>query len=376
MAYIIKRYGNKIYGYTYRDGKVVAIPRLETKHLDGTSESSIKAWLTNYELTVEKRHKASIPSLHIPDVLKRLLDKYVDYLQALDRSPITIQQHEYMMNTWIFPFFVGKELCDPHQWPGVSYQLKAYLTDKEASSSTIRLCNAALRGFWDFHTKEMRIQSSVPLHLHGANMSRKNSKTPLPRVIQPIEVLRFVEKCSDRDVKFMALLGYFFSLRPQETFYLERKHFFAGSKASQFECCRTLAEFGLFDKLAVDIEFQKTPHKAKADCKKGSNGIVACFNQDAAKLLIELLKPLGSSDALLPKTVGYYTRKWKVQGIKGITLKDLRRASIYWLGHDGKLSYAALRNHARHTDPTTTALYLRRPEETAKGYDSDLDLTA
>ncbi len=56
-------------------------------------------------------------------------------------------------------------------------------------------------------------------------------------------------------------------------------------------------------------------------------------------------------------------------------MKDLRRASIYWLGHHTNIGIIELKSHARHKRVDTTALYLRRPEEQIDELDA-LDLDA
>ena len=375
MAYYVIRYGNKVYAYTYREGKVVGIPRKETEHLDAGPKCNIEAWITNYELTVEKRSQTADP-YDPPLHLKNLALLYEKYLKGLRRSPRTVEQHLQMLNQYIFPFFIEKGAEDPHQWTGISYRLKEYLTSKDKGAAFIKVCNAALRGFWNFHVMERRIQTTAPLNLYGLQGTYQNNQTPLKRLVCPDEVITFARSHKDNDLVLLALFGYFFSLRPQETFFLCRKHFFAGERAAGLECCRAMRQYGLFDRFAVNVLRQKTPYSADAPCKSDSKGLVACFNGEAARLIISIVKEKGADVQLFPMTTGYYIKKWRLGGLKGITMKDLRRASLYWLGHDGNLSYSTLKNHARHKDPTTTALYLRRPDEQVGTIDDDLDLGA
>ena len=65
-----------------------------------------------------------------------------------------------------------------------------------------------------------------------------------------------------------------------------------------------------------------------------------------------------------------------VGGYPGMTLKDLRRASLYWLGHYSSVDLVALKNHARHRNVETTSLYTRRPLEDVSdlGGDGELNL--
>jgi hypothetical protein len=55
--------------------------------------------------------------------------------------------------------------------------------------------------------------------------------------------------------------------------------------------------------------------------------------------------------------------------------KDLRRASLYWLGHETQISLLQLMKHARHSSTETTLKYLRRPAESLEEW-SVLDLEA
>jgi integrase len=64
--------------------------------------------------------------------------------------------------------------------------------------------------------------------------------------------------------------------------------------------------------------------------------------------------------------------------VDGITLKDLRRASLYHLGHHTAFSgeLTLLMKHARHKEPQTTMLYLRRPDEDGPPKVDELDFSA
>ena len=86
-------------------------------------------------------------------------------------------------------------------------------------------------------------------------------------------------------------------------------------------------------------------------------------DKDAATLLSEMVRNAENSLIIDTFKPDYWVKKWSKYGIPGVTLKDLRRASLYWLGHYSNLTFNGLRNHARHTNYDTTLLYTRRPEE-------------
>jgi integrase len=158
------------------------------------------------------------------------------------------------------------------------------------------------------------------------------------------------------------LIAYFFSLRPQEVMALEKRDFATGSKALSFECSRAMVNAGLDGCLVVNVVKQNSKIVGISDPKRSSRGVVACFNGEARRLILTALER-AEPGRLFPFCVDHYYHLWARYGIPGITLKDMRRASIYWLAHYTSLSLPALRNHARHSSIETTGIYTRRPEE-------------
>jgi hypothetical protein len=135
-----------------------------------------------------------------------------------------------------------------------------------------------------------------------------------------------------------------------------------------------MKEMKLFNRLVVHIREQKTDGKigssASSEPKAHSKGWVGCFNEQAAREIVELLTGFGPTQPLFSVTNNRTLYKyWQQDGIQGITLKDLRRASLYWLGHHSNFSKEPIKlmKHARHKRIDTTMLYLRRPEESLEG---------
>jgi hypothetical protein len=91
--------------------------------------------------------------------------------------------------------------------------------------------------------------------------------------------------------------------------------------------------------------------------------------------LVELVNR-SEAYTVIPGKPERWIKLWSKSGIKDIALKDLRRASLYWLGHYTNITLVGLQSHARHADPKTTALYYRRPDEEFEGSLDELDLDA
>src|SRR5690606_34961468 len=114
------------------------------------------------------------------------------------------------------------------------------------------------------------------------------------------------------------------------------------------ECCRVMKRFEMFDRLAVNVHRQRVQIGTFEDPKASSKGWVACFNEDAAKLLVETLRHLDKDKLLFDVLPDASLSRWKNYGMEGVSMKDLRRASLYWLGHKTNIELIPLKHHARH----------------------------
>lgn len=184
---------------------------------------------------------------------------------------------------------------------------------------------------------------------------------------------------TDREIKLLSLIGYFFSLRPQEVFALKPSDFKAGSEVKLLECSQAMTRSNLYDRFVVHIERQRTNRSELTTPKAGSKGWVSCFDKAGAKEIVSLLNKGSSPEEPIFKLNNRELyKRWRKFGIKGVTLKDLRRASLYWLGHHASMEPMLLKQHARHNLLETTMLYMRRPDEDLRKSDDDfvLDLEA
>ena len=152
--------------------------------------------------------------------------------------------------------------------------------------------------------------------------------------------------------------------KAKEVFALRRIDFRAGSVVKSLECVRVMREAKLFDGLVVFIGRQKqSSGEVKESAKSGSSGWVACFNGDAAAEIVAILNGMDREAVAARWNNAKLYADWRKHGIPGLTVKDLRRASLYWLGHHSRMQPMQLMKHARHRNIQTTMVYCQRPEE-------------
>lgn len=340
-------------------------------HLDHEPDHNVEFWVRDWE----QRNESPTPALdtRVPDRLQRHKDNWLAHLTNRGRSPKTVNQRDSMVRKFVFPYFITAcGLDDPNEWPKVSAKLAEWAREAGASESQISRTNTALRDFWRWLADEGAVLGSIDLRLRQAYLSQQ--PTPLQRTWTPDEMLSLAESLSE-DLRLVALLGYFASLRPQEIFGLRRNDFFGKRRAPELECSRVMRRYGFYTDLAVRIERQRLQSGAMDVPKSRSKGMVSVFNKRAAVEIAKLIRGL-ETDAELFAAHGndYYLKKWRKEA--GMETKDLRRASLYWLGHYGGLDLVPLKNHARHAKIETTMQYVRRPEDIPDTSDDDLDLDA
>lgn len=271
---------------------------------------------------------------------------------------------------WALPYFVhDREIMSLAEMKTHSPRLNDYFKNQlKLPPSRIRNIQMSLRMFWRWLEEEGQVEGRLVLR---KSLVPKSS-TPLRRLASPEEFLAW--RSEREDLRLLGLFVYFFSLRPQEAFSLTRKHFLAGERAAQMESSRAMREADLYDRFVVKIEQQRSRKIGLAAPKAGSTGVVSCFNEKAAREIIALLASKKPGEPLFPFGNDWYYQTWRRFGYPELTLKDCRRASLYWLGHYSKLDIVAIRNHARHADISTTSLYTRRPSDSFEDYDETLNL--
>lgn len=370
MAFWQRRRGSAVVVYVWSEGKQRALPRAVTKHLDTEPDHNVDWWVQDWEAKNGSSTEEQRPT---DPRIQGWIERYVDELRTR-RSPKTASDHRHHLCGDVVPYFVGHlGLVDPNDWPRHSARMPAWLREQGRSDHQMQKANSALRQFWRWLGDEGTVLNGLDLRIKL--IPRNAAVTPLSRIVPPEEVLALVRSTTLLDIKLMALLGYFASLRPQETMALCRRDFAAGSSASKLEACKTMDRLGQYGKLAVNIHRQRLQSGEFGPPKAHSVGWVAIFNEEAARLIVDILKEQDADTPLFKHQNDWCFERWKRYGIKGITLKDLRRASCYHLGHHTRFAEEPLSamKHMRHKDFETTMGYLRRPTEKVELDALDLD---
>lgn len=360
----------RVYVYVKRGEHAKALPRALTRELDGKADWEIEDWMRLYAALNALPHRKLSVSL---GDLDEKLDAFCKHLAAMDKYKTTVGTYRARLLD-VLPFFA--ETPNANEWYLMTGKLFDYLAvELGLTAHAHRRANMAFKAFHAWLQEQGLVAHRHALMLRNRPLKSRN--TPLKFTQTPEDILRWViTQSPDKDLRLIALLGYFFSLRTDEVFGLRRESFLAGTAASGFEASKVMRNAGLYGKLVVHINKMRRQDGSEYDpteLKRG--GVVACFDERAAKLIIQQLtdRPKG---LLFTGHPGWIAKRWAKFGIPGLTIKDLRRASIYWLGQYSKLPFTALQNHARHSNPSTTALYTRRPEEAFEAELDDLDLDA
>jgi hypothetical protein len=373
-----RRYPHGIVVFSSKDGKQRRLPRADTRHLDTQPDHNIEAWVRNWERAHEGL-RSEVQALTDPDWIRRL-EQYLAFMISEGRRPPTVAWHRQALRDWVLPYFLAADpkTPDPDQWRTKSARLLAHLQGLEVPLAGLRRATFAARRFWRWMCEEgMVIDTAQPLVLR--NPRGASQPTPLAYTATPDDILRYVSTTQDPVLRLMALAGYFFSLRPFELFALRPRDFVAGTRAQQFDDAEAMRRLRLFDKLVVHVHRERDQANNFHPPKAHSAGHVACFDARAAKALVPLLNAADPEALVLPRRVDWCIKYWSRHALPvlGLTLKDLRRASLYHLGNRTEFAGAGLllQRHARHKSFDTTQLYLRRPGEDQAEW-SPLDLEA
>lgn len=91
--YYFRKNGNKVY-VVYRDrGRLIALPRSDTQHLNSLSDAAIRTFIERWELI--NRETQAVKKLFpiAPAPLQTIIDEFLHYLSLLGRSRGTISQY-------------------------------------------------------------------------------------------------------------------------------------------------------------------------------------------------------------------------------------------------------------------------------------------
>lgn len=337
-------------------GVQVQLKRKFTKHLDRADDAFIESWVEEWA-RLNEAHEARRDTIGAtPEQVNAFKAFFLHLEQEEERAPNTVRSYKRWLR-WATAYFREEPLSN---WHETSKGFGAWLmSEMNVSESETKSANRAIAKFWRWAENEELDGVEGVLRVKGGK--KRYRPTPLKKTMTPNEALSLAWRAPS-PFNLMVLMGYFFSLRPQEVFALTPDNFSAGSEAAALECGLVMNQHGQYSKLAYYVEKQKTDNGKLEDPKAYSVGWVACFDERAARMVMQLLENFES----FPKKPNRYYNMWTECKASSLTFKDLRRASVYWLGHYTTIPIGALKNHARHESITTTQLYMRRPGEGPK----------
>lgn len=377
-----------------------SIKRENLRHLDNLSDDQVEAYFQNLN---SSRVSRKINPEVLTEVSRKYIDLFLIWLSGRGRSRHTISQHRTNLHTAALYFDRQGTLS---HWPRYSVKLRVYLKERGLSENHINKIQMSTGQLWKYLRKHERIVEG-PIDFDETVGHAKSKDTPLKRHLTPQEVLEWCRACKVLHVRLMALVGYFASLRPQETFAQTETDFIGGAEALTFECSKVMSSIGMFNGFTIDVLKQRGVRLGEiGDPKKHSSGVVSVFNREAALLIVDTIrgvralnlakargdvelavsrvksakpyrraraeKAVNKTDKALEVAEGgvlfqngnrLYEGLWAAKGLEEVTLKDLRRASGYWLANYTVIKLESLHLHMRHKDIQTTSLYFRRAKE-------------
>lgn len=359
------------------------VPRKECAHLDGASDDIVMQWRAMYlrqrlrEAPVAERageQRALAPTEEAAFLFKQFMDEH----QRLRKtSGPTRKIEEARWRGYIEPYFVGdRRARDVRLWCMFVADFPTWLGNSKLQTNQQKKVINLARRFGEFLTRHRKIPERWWFMLPVDNCS---AVTPLSAELTPDDALKFAASAPCR-AQLLLLLGYFASLRPEESFALQKRDFLTGDKARSL--ARTHARFasaGLGSGLSIAItKAHKKDRQISEPKTRSSRAVVNIWNGDAARMIAERLRELPDGWLFPSKNEGRplgrealfsywfkYGLKTKADGQEGealMTMHDLRRASCLYLGRTLDLPVTLLQEHMRHSDIKTTMLYMRRPE--------------
>jgi hypothetical protein len=358
--------------------KAKKVPRAQLRkaNLIGEPYEVIKAWAEkNYPS--ERTLTASQFVAPAPGSILHLIEKFYQSSLNDGMNAKTFSGHKKYLEDYAIPFFTQMEprKPKPQDWWEKSALLSEFVLLQSQSPHVAQKTNTALSKFFEWlkvhYPKEFR---HVPAP-HLKKVHRPKVHTVLKFTLSPGEVLeRLTEE--HQDVRLIGLIGFFSNLRPQEIFALRPSDFIVGGKVEgqELECSKVMREHGLFSKLSISVKGQRTQldsnkenrEKNKTSAPKSIAALtfVSVWDERAAKEIAKIIRTKPTHEPLFKIHNDTLFDRWADYGLAGTTIKDLRRAGIYYLGHHTSFrqDIAGLKAHARHEKIDTTFLYMRRPK--------------
>ncbi|MCX6123288.1 MAG: hypothetical protein NTV34_00840, partial [Proteobacteria bacterium] len=298
-------------------GRAKALPRAIVKHLDSATAADIENWVNEFGNEAGGKHTSHSTENDIGS-LCRYLDEFCSFMQSEGRMKSTIKEHRSLLSRFAIPYFcqLSPPATNPEDWHQTSIKMQNWLDSNKVSIPVRRRVNVSLRTFYRYLYEEGIVKYHPQLRLRNPRLP--DDKTPLRSTISPEDIMTYVESCKIRELRLIALIGFGFSLRPQEIAALRPIDFRAGSSALNLECCKSLGRAGLFDRLAVVVHRQRVG-KEFTKPKSSSSGTVGCIDERIARLLVKELSVIDSEELILKYQLDWYYELWRRAGIANVT---------------------------------------------------------
>lgn len=330
-------------------------PREECRPFDAMTDEQVEAWTQNYNAQVH----IQAAGVGTSGRLSALIQEWKTHLETKGRHYETVSEkvrHAYRAGRYFEALTDNIRL-----WPQHSINLATHLLSEEHSLLETAKTQNDARAFWEWLKKHKRMVSGA-LDLDQVVGYAVQNQTPLQFTVTPEQVLKFARETPIFEFKVAVLVAFFAGLRPQEVYALKRDQFYSKDIARNSPSGEVMRSIGLYDGLMVDVRRNRGKRSGDVrDPKKGSFGLVSVHNKEAAAYLVSLIGKMDPDIVLFKYTNSYYQHDWRKDGYPGLTVRDLRRAGIYWLGHFSQIKLESLKNWARHKKIQTTSLYFRQP---------------
>ena len=368
----------KVYYWCEVKSKQVMLSREYYRHLDRCGEETIQSWVEEFERVRKGKVNPSRLFVDHPTI-NTFLEQYSAQLKAEGLDIATRKQYMYELKSYGVPFFTNDivvagetkvGLVRIEDWPLKSNHFKTwYLETTGNSENTCNRVMAVLQRFWDWLVfKDLILPTRNLTFKYKKREKRQGNnqlKTVLPRPVEPDEVLSFISETQSEVCKFIAATGYGASLRPQEIFALTPSDFVKPEDAVHLELNNRRATFKMYNRLSINIQNQLGAEGVKV---AKTLGMVTFLTEDFAKITLPYLQKTPEGVRFYQYNRRWFYDNWKKFGIEGISIKDLRRASLHYLAHKTpyRQNHVDLMNFARHTNFPTTLIYIKTPWKAPK----------
>jgi integrase len=362
----------RIFFYDPRLHKQIQLPPGQIEHLQAASDEDVQAWIDQFEAG-HGRVKAKVEQ-HYVDRESEVFQKYQQFEAFMEtdqrKKPLretTKKARIYFFERHICGFFIGAHGNDNlNRWRHLIPQFHTHLVQKGVSRRDRKRTLGILKEFGTYLAFIEHIDAPwLILPPKGV----ENSETPLKLIRTPSEILSLSGHILLAPLRLACLIGYFASLRPSEVWALTIEDFLTGAAAKDCRSYQVTSAHGVGSGLSVHI--RRTFHAEDrggltSDTKsKASKDIVNIWHPDGAKAIAKFLKDIKSGPIFPAWSRGHFDHQWLKYGQPsvGLTMHDLRRSSVFYLGKILNFHPIGLKDYARHVEISTTMLYVRGPND-------------